>query len=226
MDGTFVLCAFPPCSNFPKLLLCMFNVSATKSHGARCRLHLHLALTAFMHLQHLQKEARNSLKVVMSKAGPLHYGITRLCWKQKHCRLLATRTSEADCAIAALQPMLRLRTCSMSWCDVLQDDSLCVSVKWICWRQVRPGSALARLMSVLLDACCLRLQYRHMYAVGHGPSHHVIVDWRRQTFSATRHQLSCYASVHPVYEQAGFDVAVSSDIRAVVLGVKNMIRNS
>ena len=93
-------------------------------------------------------------------------------------------------------------------------------------RAFSPGSALARLMPILFDVRPIRPQYRHMCAVGNGANPHVIVDWRGQMFVRQDINFRSWRAMHPVYERAGYDVAVSSEISVLVLGARDMIRNS
>ena len=132
--------------------------------------------------------------------------------------------------IATTRELLCLRACSKSASELLREDSLLrgsvVDLRDAGAQAFRPGSAFSFLMAVLAQAKVIKLQYRHIHAVPPTSTSRVLLEWSGHTFLRRESDFCSWRALHPVYQRASLDIAVSSDIRTLVLGIKNLVRNS
>ena len=137
---------------------------------------------------------------------------------------------EIIACVAAAHELLHLRVCSKTFLEVLGQDSLLrgsvIDLRNAKPRAFRPGSAFARLMPMLTRAYVLKLQYRHMHAIPTDSICRVLLHWSGQTFLRREDNLYSWRAVRPVCQRASLDIAVSSEIRVLILGIKSRIRNS
>ena len=132
--------------------------------------------------------------------------------------------------ITAMTDMLHVRLCSKAMCDLLESESVLqgcvVDLREAKPRAFRSGSTLLRLMRVLLQAQTLKVQYRHMQVVPLDSTVGVQVHWAGQTYVRRDINFRSWRAMHPVYQRASMEVSVSSDVRVLVFGIKNLIHNS
>ena len=131
---------------------------------------------------------------------------------------------------ANVQTVVRFRSCSRSWRTVFQDHNVLqnatVDLRNAKPRAFRPGSAFVELLPAFAKADTVRVAYQHTVAVPLNASARVMVDWSGRHFTQPNMDFRSWRSSHPVYQQASFDVAASSEITVLVLGVKTLIQNS
>ena len=132
--------------------------------------------------------------------------------------------------VTTMADLLHLRLCSKALSELLQEESVLrscvVDLREAKPRAFRPGSTLLRLMHALLQARTLKVQYRHMQAVPLDSPVGVEVYWAGQTYVRRDINFRSWRAMHPVYRHASMEIAVSSDTRVLVLGIKNLIQNS
>ena len=81
-------------------------------------------------------------------------------------------------------------------------------------------------MRVLLQAQTLKVQYRHMQVVPLDSTVGVQVHWAGQTYVRRDINFRSWRAMHPVYQRASMEISVSSGVRVLVFGIKNLIHDS
>ena len=132
--------------------------------------------------------------------------------------------------VAAMTDLLQLRLCSKTVCELLEAEYVLqgcvVDLREARARAFRSGSTLLRRMHALLRAHTLKVQYRHVQAVPLDSPVGVEVYWAGQTYVRRDINFRSWCAIHPVCQHASMEIAASSNTRVLVLGIKNLIRNS